>query len=63
MGNVHFLNINIAITNGKSDHYFNFQDGSGVGITNVQFEPGSLSGATQAPPNGLVQGSGASTID
>ena len=63
MGNVHFLNINIAITNGKSDHYFNFEDGSGVGITNVQFEPGSLSGATQAPPNGLVQGSGASTID
>jgi hypothetical protein len=63
MGNVHFLNININITNGRSDHYFNFQDGSGIGTTNVQFEPGSLSGATQAPPNGLVQGSGANTID
>jgi hypothetical protein len=63
LGNVHFLNINIAITNGKSDHYFNFQDNSGIGITNVQFKPGTLSGATQAPPNGLMQGSGASVID
>jgi hypothetical protein len=63
MGNVHFLNINIAIANGKSDHYFNFQDGSGVGVANVQFEPGTLSGATNTPPNGLVQGSGASVID
>lgn len=63
LGNIHFLNINIAISNGKSDHYFNFQDNSGIGITNVQFEPGTLTGATQAPPNGLVQGSGASVID
>jgi len=63
LGNVHFLNINIAITNGKSDHYFNFQDGSNIGITNVQFEPGTLSGATQAPPNGLVQGVGTNVLD
>jgi hypothetical protein len=61
MGNVHFLNINIAITNGKSDHYFSFEDGSNVGIVTTgsnraQFIPGALSGATQAPPDGLVQG-------
>ena len=58
LGNVHFLNINIAVTNGKVDHYFNFQDGSNVGITNAQFVPGTLSGATRVPPNGLVQGQG-----
>ena len=58
LGNVHFLGINIAVTNGKVDHYFNFQDGSNKGITNVQFVPGTLSGATLAPPNGLMQGQG-----
>jgi parallel beta-helix repeat protein len=63
LGNVHFLNTTIAITNGKSDRYFNFQDGSGIGIKNVEFEPNSLSGATNTPPNGLVQGSGAGVID
>jgi hypothetical protein len=62
IGNVHYLNINIAVTNGKVDHYFNFQDGSGVGITNVQFVPGTLSGATQVPPNGLMQGQGYNSI-
>jgi hypothetical protein len=61
IGNVHFLNINIAITNGKSDHYFDFHDGSNIGVATtgsnrVQFIPGTLSGATQAPPDGLVQG-------
>jgi hypothetical protein len=62
LGNVHFLNINIAVTNGKVDHYFNFQDGSNVGITNIQFVPGTLSGATQVPPNGLMQGQGYNSI-
>src|SRR5580704_16753169 len=62
LGNVHFLNINIAVTNGKVNRYFNFQDGSGVGITNVQFVPGTLSGATQVPPNGLMQGQGYNSI-
>ena len=62
IGNVHFLNINIAVTNGKVDHYFNFRDGSNVGITNVQFVPGKLSGATQVPPNGLMQGQGYNSI-
>ncbi len=63
MGNVQFVNINISITNGMTDHYFNFQDGSNIGITNVQFEPGTLSGATNTPPNGLVQGVGTNVID
>lgn len=68
MGNIHFLNINIAMTNGMSDHYFDFDDGSGVGIvtagTNrVQFVPGSLSGATQAPPDGLLQGVATNVLD
>jgi hypothetical protein len=61
-GNVHFLNINIVVTNGKVNRYFNFQDGSNVGITNVQFVPGTLSGATQVPPNGLEQGQGLNSI-
>lgn len=68
MGNVHFLNINIAITNGMSDHYFIFQDDSGIGTVTTgsnraQFIPAALSGATQAPPNGLVQGVGANVLD
>ena len=63
LGNVHFMNTTIAITNGKSDRYFNFQDNSGIGIKNVEFEPNSLSGATNTPPNGLDQGSGANAID
>ena len=62
IGNVHYLNINIAVTNGKVDHYFNFQDGSNIGVSNVQFVPGTLSGATQVPPNGLMQGQGYSSI-
>lgn len=62
MGNVHYLNINIAVTNGKVDHYFNFEDWSNIGITNVEFVPGTLSGATLVPPNGLMQGTGYNTI-
>jgi hypothetical protein len=50
------------VTNGKVNRYFNFQDGSNVGITNVQFVPGTLSGATQVPPNGLMQGQGYNSI-
>jgi hypothetical protein len=63
IGNVHFLNVNIAVTNGKVNRYFNFLDDSNVGVTNVQFIPGSLSGATLAPPNGLVQGQAYNSIN
>ena len=68
LGNVHFLNINVNITNGKSDHYFYFNDGSNIGIVTtgsnrVQFVPGTLSGATQVPTNGLVQGVGTDVLN
>ena len=68
LGNVHFLNVIIASTNGKTDHYFDFQDGSNIGIVTTgnnraEFIPGTLSGATQAPPNGLVQGVATSAIN
>ena len=62
LGNVHFLNVNIAITNGKSDRYFYFWDGGGSGVTNVEFVPGTLSGATNVPPLGLLQGVGMNAI-
>jgi hypothetical protein len=62
LGNVHFLNINIAVTNGRTDHYFNFNDGSGMAPTNVEFVPGVLSGATYVPPLGLLQGVGMNSI-
>jgi hypothetical protein len=68
LGNVHFLNISIASTNGRTDHYFDFQDYSNIGIVTsgnnrVEFIPGTLSGATNAPPYGLVQGVGINLID
>jgi len=55
------LNINMAIINGMSDRYFSFTDGSNVGIVTtgnnrVQFIPGTLSGATQAPPKWVAAG-------
>ena len=68
LGNVHFMNVSIASTNGKTDHYFDFQDGSNIGIVTTgsnraEFIPGTLTGATNAPPLGLVQGVGTSVID
>jgi hypothetical protein len=63
LGNVHFLNISIASTNGKTDHYFDFLDYSNIGIKNVQFVPRALSGATNAPPDGLIQGVGTNALD
>jgi hypothetical protein len=62
IGNVQFINVNIMISDGKSDHYFNFLDDSGKGVTNVRFIPGALSGATQAPPNGLLNGVAANEL-
>jgi hypothetical protein len=55
-GNVHYRNVNVSVTNGKVDYYFDFHDGSNVGVSNVTFTPGTLSGASQAPPNGLLSG-------
>jgi hypothetical protein len=55
-GNVHYRNVNVSVTNGKVTYYFDFHDGSNVGVSNVTFTPGNLSGASQAPPNGLLSG-------
>jgi hypothetical protein len=55
-GNVHYRNVNVSVTNGKVDYYFDFHDGSGIGVSNVTFLPGTLSGASKAPPNGLLSG-------
>jgi parallel beta helix pectate lyase-like protein len=65
LGNVHFLNVNIAITNGKTDRYFFFDDvtAGSPGVSNVEFVPGTLSGATNVPPLGLRQGVGTDAID
>lgn len=71
IGNVHFGGVingtntgpaNVTSTNGNTDRYFNFQDYSNVGINNVTFFPGTLNGATQVPPNGLVQGQGFNSV-
>jgi hypothetical protein len=68
LGNVRFLNVNISSTNGKVDRYFDFLDGSNKGIVTTgsnraEFVPGTLSGATNAPPNGLVMGVGTNQIN
>jgi hypothetical protein len=56
-GNVFFTNTTITSTNGQMQYYFYFNDGSGRGMTKVGFSlPGTLSGATSAPPNGILQG-------
>jgi hypothetical protein len=55
-GNVHYVNININVTNGQVDYYFDFEDYSGIGVNNVTFTPGALSGASNAPPNGVLSG-------
>jgi parallel beta helix pectate lyase-like protein len=61
-GNVHYRNVNISVTNGKVDYYFDFHDGSGIGVSNVTFLPGTLSGATNAPPNGHLEGQTMNTV-
>ena len=49
-GNVRFLNCNINVNNGKVTNYFDFFDQSPghTGPINVQFVPGTLTGATNA---------------
>jgi hypothetical protein len=63
MGNISFTGVNISATNGMTTYYFDFEDGSGKGTSNVVFEPGTLSGATKAPPIGLLLGVGYSSIN
>jgi hypothetical protein len=63
LGNIQFQGVNIAVTNGKVDRYFNFEDGSGQGVQKMVFNPGTLSGASQVPPNGLVQSAGFNSVE
>ena len=63
LGNIQFQGVNIAVTNGKVDRYFNFADDSGKGVEKMVFNPGNLSGASQTPPNGLVQWAGFNTVN
>ena len=62
IGNVHYLNCNINVTNGKTDHYFNFATNGGSGVTNVQFLPGTLSGASSSTM-GLFRGASSGPIN
>ncbi len=61
-GNVHYRNVNVTVTNGNVDYYFDFHDGANIGVSNVTFTPGTLSGASQAPPNGLLSGQTANSV-
>jgi hypothetical protein len=63
IGNMQFQNISISADNGKIDRYFNFQDWSNVGVQKMIFNPGSLSGASQVPPDGLLQSAGFNNVD
>lgn len=50
LGNAHFINCNISSSGGKTTNYFSFWDnGSSNGPVNMQFVPGTLSGATSTP--------------
>jgi hypothetical protein len=63
-GNIFFTGTNISDTEGHINYYFTFYDGSGFAFQNVQWvNPGTLSGALLAPPNGLFNGSGQNTVD
>jgi hypothetical protein len=63
-GNVFFTGTNVSATNGNIDYYFTFYDGSGFPFQNVQWvNPGTLSGAKLAPPNGLFNGNGVNSVD
>jgi len=63
LGNIQFQGVNIAVTDGKVDRYFNFTDGSKKGVEKMVFSPGTLSGASQVPPDGLIQASGYNTVN
>lgn len=61
-GNVHYVNTNIQATNGELEYYFEFQDNSNVGVSNVTFTPGTLSGA-KASVNGLLNGQTTNSVN
>jgi hypothetical protein len=62
IGNIQFRGVNIAVTDGKVNRYFNFFDYSNKGVEKMVFSPGTLSGASQVPPDGLIQAAGYNTV-
>ena len=64
LGNIHFYGTTISITDSKTQDYFEFQDASSPQFSyNVEFDStGSMSGATQVPPNGHVLTQGCSSV-
>ena len=62
IGNIQFQAVNIAVNNGMVNRYFNFQDFSNIGVQKMVFSPANLSGASQVPPEGLVQSSGFNSV-
>ena len=63
LGNIQFRGVNISVTNGKVNRYFNFADDSKKAIEKMVFNPGTLSGASQVPPDGLIEAAGYNTVN
>jgi hypothetical protein len=62
LGNIQFRGVNISVTNGKVNRYFHFADDSNKAIEKMVFSPGTLSGASQVPPDGLIQSAGYNSV-
>lgn len=56
LGNLHLLHVGVSAPNGQTDRYFDLWSAVGGGVANVQFVPGTLSGATNAASMGQVNG-------
>jgi hypothetical protein len=63
IGNIQFQAVSIAVSNGKVNRYFNFQDYSNIGVQKMVFSPTTLSGASLVPPDGLMQAAGFNSVD
>jgi hypothetical protein len=63
-GNSTFIGTSVDDTKGKTKYYFTYYDGSGLPFQKVQWvSPGTLKGAANAPPNGLLDGVGVNSVN
>jgi hypothetical protein len=63
-GNSTFTGTSISANPALVNYYFTYYDGSNQPFSKVQFvNPGTLSGAAKAPPNGLLDGNGVNTVN